>query len=226
MSQVGGTHPPLFHVLMNLWISWFGVGETAIRSFALVFGVLSIPLAYWVGRVAYDRLVGLIAATIITFSPFNIWYSQEARMYTMLMFFALALGGVLRARARAQLHSVLGRLLRGIARGGVHTLPVPVLDSRAGPLLRVVRGHRPRGPAGPRRGAPGDVAPAAAAVRGCAARQGVVVGQRRARGRSSCSGCSGRCSFRRAVRSSSGRSPRAGSAMALRLRVWPSASTT
>ena len=89
VSQVGGTHPPLFHVLMNLWISWFGVGETAIRSFALIFGVLSIPLAYWVGTVAYDRLVGLIAATIITFSPFNIWYSQEARMYAMLMFFAL-----------------------------------------------------------------------------------------------------------------------------------------
>jgi uncharacterized membrane protein len=89
LSQVGGTHPPLFHVLMNYWISWFGVGETAIRSFALVFGLLSIPLAYWAGKVAYDRLVGLIAATIITFSPFNIWYSQEARMYTMLMFFAL-----------------------------------------------------------------------------------------------------------------------------------------
>ena len=95
LSQVGGTHPPLFHFLMHFWIQWFGTSEVAVRSFAAVFGIASIPVAYWVGRRLYDRRVGLIAALILTFSPFGIWYSQEARMYSMLMFFALLSVGCL-----------------------------------------------------------------------------------------------------------------------------------
>jgi uncharacterized membrane protein len=88
-SQIGGTHPPLFHSLMHFWIYWFGTGEIAIRSFALVFGVAAIPIAYWAGSVIYDRRVGTMAAGILAVSPFFIWYSQEARMYTMVLFFAL-----------------------------------------------------------------------------------------------------------------------------------------
>jgi len=88
-SQLGGTHPPLFHMLLHGWMSVFGPGVISIRSFAMVFGVLAIPAAFWAGRVLYDRRVGLIAAGILTLSPYHIWYSQEARMYTMLMFFAL-----------------------------------------------------------------------------------------------------------------------------------------
>jgi len=88
-SQLGGTHPPLFHVLIHYWIQTFGPSVVSIRSFAMVFGVLAIPAAFWAGRVVYDRRVGLIAAGILTISPYHIWYSQEARMYTMLMFFAL-----------------------------------------------------------------------------------------------------------------------------------------
>jgi uncharacterized membrane protein len=88
-SQIGGTHPPLFHVLMHYWIYAFGTGEVTMRSFAMLFGVAAIPAAYWAGSVVYDRKVGLIAATILTVSPFHIWYSQEARMYTMVALFAL-----------------------------------------------------------------------------------------------------------------------------------------
>lgn len=88
-SQIGGTHPPFFHVLMHYWIYVFGTGEITIRAFATLFGVAAIPVAFWAGTVIYDRRVGLIAASLLTVSPFQIWYSQEARMYTMLMFFAL-----------------------------------------------------------------------------------------------------------------------------------------
>ncbi|HEY5547986.1 MAG TPA: glycosyltransferase family 39 protein [Coriobacteriia bacterium] len=88
-SVVGGTHPPLFHILMNFWIGAFGTGEVAVKSFALVFGVAAIPVAYWAGARLWDRRTGLVAAALLTFSPYHIWYSQEARMYSMLMFFGL-----------------------------------------------------------------------------------------------------------------------------------------
>jgi mannosyltransferase len=89
LQQVGGTHPPLFHILMHFWIYVFGEGEIEIRSLALLFGVLCVPAAYWAGKRVHDGRVGLITAAIYTFSPFNIWYSQEARMYSMLAFFSL-----------------------------------------------------------------------------------------------------------------------------------------
>jgi len=88
-SQVGGTHPPLFHVLMHFWIGWFGTSEVALRSFSVIVGVSSIPIAYWAGTTLYNRRVGLLAAGIIALSPYHIWYSQEARMYSLMTFFGL-----------------------------------------------------------------------------------------------------------------------------------------
>lgn len=89
LTQVGGTHPPLFHILMHFWEHAFGLSEVALRSYALLFGAAAIPLAYWAGMRFYDRRTGLIAALILALSPYHIWYSQEARMYSMLMFFGL-----------------------------------------------------------------------------------------------------------------------------------------
>jgi len=83
-----GVHPPLFHVLMHFWITAFGATEGAVRGYAVVWGVLSIPAAYWATRIVYDRRSGLIAAGITAVSPYLVWYSQEARMYTMMLFFS------------------------------------------------------------------------------------------------------------------------------------------
>lgn len=83
-----GVHPPLFHILVHFWITAFGATEVAVRSYAMMWGVLAIPAAYWATRVVYDRRSGLIAAGIVAVSPYLVWYSQEARMYTMMLFFA------------------------------------------------------------------------------------------------------------------------------------------
>ena len=95
MTQVGGVHPPLFHILMHYWIGLFGTGEVAVRSFALLFGVAAIVAAYWAARTLFDGRVGLIAAGIVALSPYHIWYAQEARMYTMMLFFGLLSVGCL-----------------------------------------------------------------------------------------------------------------------------------
>ena len=115
-TQVGGTHPPLFHILMHYWIGAFGLSEVALRSFGLLFGMLAIPAAYWAVRVLYTRRAGLIAALLLAISPYHIWYSQEARMYSMMMFFGLLSVGFLalaieRNRARYWLGYFVATLL-------------------------------------------------------------------------------------------------------------------
>lgn len=82
-------HPPFFHVLLHYWILVFGKSEIAVRAFPVTWGIAAIPLVYWVGRNIYDRRVGVIATAIVALAPYYIWYSQEARMYTMMLVFAL-----------------------------------------------------------------------------------------------------------------------------------------
>jgi hypothetical protein len=76
-------HPPGYYYLLHFWTRLAGDGEYALAVPSVCFGLLLIPLLYQVGR----RLVGWRAAAwgalLVTFSPFNLWYSQEVRMYTM-----------------------------------------------------------------------------------------------------------------------------------------------
>ncbi|NTU71468.1 MAG: hypothetical protein HGB10_06580 [Coriobacteriia bacterium] len=88
-------HPPFFHVLLHYWVWVFGKSEVAVRLFPAVFGIAAIPVMYWSARTVYGRRVGLIAAFTLALSPFFIWYSQEARMYTMMLLFATGSIGAL-----------------------------------------------------------------------------------------------------------------------------------
>ena len=82
----GEFNPPLFYWIEHLMLV-FGNSETVLRFVPALFGVLTIPLMYWVGKEFMDRNAGIIAAAACAFSPFLIFYSQEARAYSMGLFF-------------------------------------------------------------------------------------------------------------------------------------------
>ena len=82
-------HPPLYFSI--LWLSGrlIGFGDFAVRVPSIIFGVLLIPLVYLLGKEAYDRKTGAVAAVIVSVAPYVLWYSQEARMYELLMVFGV-----------------------------------------------------------------------------------------------------------------------------------------
>ncbi|MDK2890092.1 MAG: hypothetical protein PWR21_724 [Methanoculleus sp.] len=87
----GEFNPPLFYWLEHGMLV-FGESEFVLRLLPALLGILTIPAVYLVGKEFRDRNVGLIAAALLAFSPFHIFYSQEARAYApMLFFFSLAL---------------------------------------------------------------------------------------------------------------------------------------
>lgn len=93
----GEFNPPLFYWIEHLMLT-FGTSEVTLRFIPALLGVLTIPLVYLIGKEFTDRNVGIIAAAAFTFSPFLIFYSQEARAYSVMLFFvALALWVFLRA---------------------------------------------------------------------------------------------------------------------------------
>ena len=83
--------PPLFFALEHFVLQGFGVSEWTMRFLPAVFGVLTIPVMYLVGKEFWDNKdIGLITAGLITFSPFLVYYSQEARSYSLALLFVAA----------------------------------------------------------------------------------------------------------------------------------------
>lgn len=82
------SNPPLYYVLAWGWAKEFGSGEVGIRSLSALFGAATVPVGYLIGSQLSGRRTGLILAGLVAVNPMLIWYSQEARSYAVLVFFA------------------------------------------------------------------------------------------------------------------------------------------
>ena len=80
--------PPLYYLLAWFWTQVFGHGEAGLRSFSALVGVAVIPVAYGAAAKLVSRRAGLIVAALAACNPFLIWYSQEARSYSLLVLFS------------------------------------------------------------------------------------------------------------------------------------------
>ena len=76
-------HPPGYYLLLRYWTTIFGRTEFGLALLSVVFGVLLIPLTYIMARYLANRKVANWSAFLVAISPFNLWYSQEVRMYTL-----------------------------------------------------------------------------------------------------------------------------------------------
>jgi len=87
---LGEFNPPLFYWIEHGMLA-FGESEAVLRLVPAILGILTIPVFYLIGKEVLDRNTGLLAAALLAFSPFQLYYSQEARAYApMLFFFSLA----------------------------------------------------------------------------------------------------------------------------------------
>ena len=77
-------HPPLYYWLLRLWTTLFGLSEVAVRSLSALLGTLLVLVIYGLGTRMFNRLTGLAAAFIAAIAPFQVYYSQEARMYVLV----------------------------------------------------------------------------------------------------------------------------------------------
>ncbi len=76
-------HPPGYYLLLHTWSLIAGQSEFALAYFSLFWGVLLIPLTYRLARYLSSGSIAGWTALLLAISPFNIWYSQEVRMYTL-----------------------------------------------------------------------------------------------------------------------------------------------
>lgn len=81
-------HGPLHSLILFLWAKAAGQGEFALRLPSVVFSVLSLYAVWRLVRRLTGARVAFVALAVMTVSPFHVWYAQEARNYSMLLFFA------------------------------------------------------------------------------------------------------------------------------------------
>lgn len=97
-TETQDLHPPLYFVLLRLWMLGAGHSEFAVRAFSAMLGVLLVPLTAALAARLIGRRAALPAAALAAFSPFAVWYGQEARMYTLVpLLSALSVYVLLRA---------------------------------------------------------------------------------------------------------------------------------
>lgn len=81
-------NPPLYLWLERVMLLVFGSGEISLRILSVIFGIITIPIVYFIGKEFIDENAGVISAFGIAISPYLILYSQEARAYSMMAFTA------------------------------------------------------------------------------------------------------------------------------------------
>ncbi|MGV1048456.1 MAG: glycosyltransferase family 39 protein [Solirubrobacterales bacterium] len=86
MDAVGFSEsaPPLYYALAWIWTQVTGTGEFGLRSLSALAGVATVPVVYLVGVELRGRRAGLMAAALAAVNPMLLWYSQEARAYSLL----------------------------------------------------------------------------------------------------------------------------------------------
>ncbi len=88
----GDVHPPIFYFLEWVIAHLFGSTEFTLRFLSAVFGVVAVLLAYWLAKVlGFSRRAQFFAAGCVLLLPGALYYSQEARAYSLLSCAALLL---------------------------------------------------------------------------------------------------------------------------------------
>jgi len=82
-------HPPLYQVLLFYWAKVFGSSEFAIRALSAIAGILAVIFMYVFSKDLFDENVRINSTIILCFSSSAMYFSQEARSYSILLMFSV-----------------------------------------------------------------------------------------------------------------------------------------
>jgi hypothetical protein len=81
--------PYLYFLLLKILHTVFGYSPIVTRGLSALFGILSVYAISKLGEKTYSKKAGLFAAILLTFSEYAIYISQDARSYTLYLFFVI-----------------------------------------------------------------------------------------------------------------------------------------
>lgn len=88
LLRVDGS-PPLYYLLLHLWMGAFGDSDVALHWLSVLLATLCVPAAWWCGLCVGDRRTGWILAVLVACCPFLTSHADEARMYPLVVLLGL-----------------------------------------------------------------------------------------------------------------------------------------
>lgn len=82
-------HLPTYQLFLHFWSKIFSFSDVALRRFSVFCGVLTVIMAFFVGKELKSDKTGLLCSGLFAISSFLIFYSQEVRMYSFLMLLSI-----------------------------------------------------------------------------------------------------------------------------------------
>ena len=82
-------HPPLYYSIQYLIVHYLGDSEFWLRLPSAISGVLSVFFMYILGKQFFNKETGLISAFFLTFFWYPIYFSHEARSYSVALLFLM-----------------------------------------------------------------------------------------------------------------------------------------
>jgi 4-amino-4-deoxy-L-arabinose transferase-like glycosyltransferase len=76
---------PGYFVLLRFWLAGVGPSDFALRFLSLWASLLAVAIGYRLAADLGSRRAGVVAALLLATNGFQIWYAQEARMYSWLL---------------------------------------------------------------------------------------------------------------------------------------------
>jgi hypothetical protein len=74
-----------YYLILRAWMH-LGDSEAFVRSLSAMLGTSSVVAIYFLGRRLFGQRAGLMAAALLSVNMFHVWFSQEARSYSLVVF--------------------------------------------------------------------------------------------------------------------------------------------
>lgn len=77
--------PPLYYLLQRCWCFYFNCDEFILRVPSVLYGIMFICIISFILYKYTNKYIAILTSLIIVASPIHIYYSQEARVYSLLL---------------------------------------------------------------------------------------------------------------------------------------------
>jgi 4-amino-4-deoxy-L-arabinose transferase-like glycosyltransferase len=135
--------PPLFYLLEWAWAQVAPTTEFSMRFLPALCGVALVPVTWGAAREVVSDRAALLAAGLVAVNPLLVWYSQDARSYSLLaLLTAIGLWLFLRARREQTAAAYAGWAVFSSLALATHYFAVFLVVPEAVMLLRSARARR------------------------------------------------------------------------------------
>ena len=85
----GDVNPPIYRALLGGWMQLAGSSPLVVRLPSVFFGILAVAFIYRLAKDLYGERVAVIAGAMAAVSPPLVYYSQEAKGYSLVVMAAV-----------------------------------------------------------------------------------------------------------------------------------------